>query len=143
MKANSLAVPLLFALLWSVAVHPEAKDAERSTPSPRLQVLYPAVKSNWHLETKPSRDSIRLHYFDQDNRYVVGIYETAAERATPSPINPNTKSIIRGRIRYRFTRWANCDKGGILWWCQKGTFCCMDSIVLSPDEMLSLARTVP
>ncbi|SFM35278.1 hypothetical protein SAMN03159341_1282 [Paenibacillus sp. 1_12] len=131
-----------------------------------FKLLLPAkIPSNWTLEikypypleiTKPIT-KVRLHYFDKDESYMLGIEQFKASGYVTKEeirIDPTGNQIhqltaekflpdLSGEILYvnghqgRFM--PTQPKGGDLWWIENDTFIRMNSLILTKEEMLKIA----
>ncbi|MDQ0896418.1 hypothetical protein QFZ80_000246 [Paenibacillus sp. V4I7] len=105
------------------------------------------VKIPYPLDiTKPIND-IRLHYFSQDDEYMVGIQQFKETRNTileKESVSPDyiVEKIFVNNHEGRFSPWwkTRGENGGYLSWVQDGTYITMDSFNLTKDEMMKLAK---
>jgi hypothetical protein len=122
------------------------------------------VKSPHPLELSKTITMVRLHYFDSDGNYVVGIEQhrasgykisreeiiidvkskevrktTAVELFAPSQ---SGELVHLYGFKARFEAWANTNKGGVLRWVKDGTYLEMDSSRLTKYEMIDLAKSI-
>jgi hypothetical protein len=134
-----------------------------------FRVLFPPNVSNkWNLEVKSpypldttiTIEKVRFHYFDENDKYVIGIEEAKADNLTKEEIIINAKTKKEQRLvkKYEpkcirenidingykgcFEAWANRPNGGLLWWIQDGTYIEMDSHSLTKTEMFKIAESM-
>ncbi|WP_166245313.1 hypothetical protein [Paenibacillus turpanensis] len=125
----------------------------------KVEVKYP-----YPLDLSKTISMVRLHYFDSNENYVVGIeqhrvsgYKITREETIIDVKNNEERTakveeyftpIQRGELVYlngieaRFESWANTNKGGILRWINDGTYLEMDSSRLTKTEMIDLAKSM-
>jgi hypothetical protein len=150
----------------------DSQTLEKMKKKATFKMLVPhKLNPNWTLEvkfpypldmTKPL-DSIRLHYFNKDDAFMVGIeqfkangHKIAREETKIDVSNGKTshssiiedftpdysgEAVFVNNREGRFTTFQG-SSGGILWWIQGNTYLCMDSPVLTKKEMLKLARSI-
>ncbi|MBW7454033.1 DUF4367 domain-containing protein [Paenibacillus sepulcri] len=126
------------------------------------------IPNDWTVElkypypldiTKPIQ-SVRLHYFDKKENFMFGIEQHKAMgykiKKETLDIRNNTRTIVEEDFRFdvsgeiinfggmeaRFTPWANHSIGGFLRWVQEGTYIEMESLELTKEHMIEVAKSV-
>ncbi|WP_088068023.1 DUF4367 domain-containing protein [Gottfriedia luciferensis] len=118
------------------------------------------VPKDWTLEIKtyPWGEKekftyFRLHYMDSnDTKLLIGIEQRKELRVQDEHLGPNAKQVdINGNKGY-FVEWANSGQmdnnhgqlitGGLLFWNQGGTHIKIDSMSLSEEKILEIARSM-
>ncbi|MCS7464939.1 DUF4367 domain-containing protein [Paenibacillus doosanensis] len=122
------------------------------------------VKHPYPLDYSKTITMVRLHYFDGNDSYVIGVeqhrangYKITREKMVIDVKNKEERItkikeyfipsqsgelIILNGIEARFEAWASTDKGGILRWVDGGTYFEMDSLRLTKNEMIDLAKSM-
>lgn len=122
------------------------------------------LKYPYPLDTTKPIQSVRLHYFDKDENYILGIEEHKAvgykinrvvtnidvrnQTSTTRTVVEDFKFNERGEkiningIERRFEPWVNHLPGGYLRWVQNATFIEFDSGELTKEEMVALAKSM-
>jgi len=118
------------------------------------------VPEDWTLEIKtyPWGEKekftyFRLHYMDSnDTKLLIGIEQRKELREQDEHLGPNAKQVdINGNKGY-FVEWGNSGQldnnhgelitGGLLFWNQGGTHIEIDSMRLSEEKILEIARSM-
>jgi hypothetical protein len=121
------------------------------------------LKYPYPLDTTKPIQSVRLHYFDKDENYILGIeqHKAVGYKIKKEKIdidvrnNTTTRTIVEEDFKFntsgevikisgmeaRFTSWANYTIGGLLRWVQDGTYIEMDSTQLSKKDMIEVAKS--
>lgn len=122
------------------------------------------LKHPYPLDTNKPIQSVRLHYFDKDENFIFGIeqhkavgYKVKKEKididvrnntSTRTVVEEDFKFVESGEtikfsgIEARFTPWANNKLGGFLRWIQDGTYIEIESIPLSKQKMIDVAKSL-
>lgn len=157
---------LIVALFFGFSIHSAIADTKyHKTDSKTLakikhkatfKMLVPSkIPPKWTLEvkvpypldlTKPIND-IQLHYFNQDEMFMVAIRQykatrdTVLEKESSSP-NYLVEKVFIHNTEGRFTpRWRTSgENGGYLSWIQNGTYIQMESFNLTKDGMMKMAE---
>jgi hypothetical protein len=151
----------------------DSQTLEKIKTKATFKMLVPhKLIPNWTLEikypypldlTKPI-GNIRLHYFNKEDAFMVGIeqFKATGYKITREEISiePNGKQIRRsvtenfmpdysGEVIFvnnhegRFMPFKPKGKpGGYLWWIEDDTYISMDSQVLTKDEMMKIAKSM-
>jgi hypothetical protein len=178
-RGGKMNLKILLTFILTLGISVTYVDASPKYPKTDLQTLKKIkeittfklllpekLPSNWTLEikfpypldtTKPI-SNVWLHYFDKDEKFMVGIgqfkasgYVTREEISIDSSGKQNHRRLTErfkpdfsGEIIYvnehqgRFMPIQ--PKGGYLWWIENDTFISMSSLVLTKDEMLQIAN---
>ncbi|WP_339287858.1 hypothetical protein [Paenibacillus sp. FSL E2-0201] len=122
------------------------------------------LKYPYPLDTNKPIPSVRLHYFDKDENYILGIeqHKAVGYKIKKETIdldvrnNKSTRIIVEEDFKFnssgeiirfsgveaRFTPWASNTLGGFLRWVNDGTYIEMDSSRLSKKDMIEVAKSV-
>jgi hypothetical protein len=106
------------------------------------------LKYPYPLDTTKPIHSVRLHYFDKDENYMLGIEQYKAG-GLKSKSNDGQLVKLNG-YKARFEGWANTGqivnghliRGGYLRWVEEDTYIQIDSQSLNKDEMISIAKSI-
>ncbi|MGG2027997.1 DUF4367 domain-containing protein [Gottfriedia sp. S16(2024)] len=118
------------------------------------------VPGGWTLETKtyPWGEKekftyIRLHYMDtNDTKLIIGIEQRKQLRLQDERLESNSKQVEINGYKGYFKEWGNSGQldnnhgelitGGLLSWNQEGTHIEIDSMRLTEEKMLEIARSM-
>lgn len=159
--------------LGDIAIGDETLHLQKIKSHTDFKLLLPGEMQteNWKVEVRwafpkgsgPYRD-VRLHYFDQRGKYVLGIeqhkardyvYEIKIEEIDLQKHTSRTRTKteifqqrtngevipINGAKAY-FEAWVNQSPGGILHWIQGDTYVEMNSGELTKEQMVEVARSM-
>jgi hypothetical protein len=107
------------------------------------------VKFPYPLDISKPINDIRLHYFNQDDEFMVGIQQFKATRNTilekeSMSLDYIVEKVFINNHEGRFSPWwkTRGKNGGLLYWIQDGTYIQMDSFSLTKDKMMQLAKSM-